>query len=103
MAGEGYDVYIGSNRGTSNSSGHESLAYDSAAYWDFSLDGYAEDALANMRAMYKHSGNKKGYYFGYSLGTVQMQIALSKFESEIKDFLLKAILLAPCRWPAPEV
>lgn len=72
MAGAGYDVYIGNNRGTWNSSGHGSLAYDSVAYWDYSFDGYAEDVLANMRAMYKHAGNKKGYYYGYSMGTVQM-------------------------------
>lgn len=96
MAKKGYDVYIGNNRGTEYSAGHPSLAYDSAAYWDYNLDGYAEDVRANMRAMYEVSGNKKGYYFGVSLGTIQMMVALSQFEEEMKGYLNKVILLAPC-------
>ena len=89
-------MYIGNNRGTEYSKSHESLEYESAAYWDFTMDGYAEDARANMKAMYEDAGSKKGYYFGYSLGTVQMQIALSKFEEELKGYLNKVIFLAPC-------
>jgi len=95
MASKGFDVYIGSNRGTEYSTGHESLAYSSAAYWDFNMEGYAEDLLANMRAMNTDSG-KKGWYFGYSMGTIQMLIGLSKFEEELKGYLNKAILISPC-------
>ena len=70
LADLGYDVYIGNNRGQLVSSNHKSLAYDSEAYWSYTLDGYALDVLANMRDVYLDSGLKKGYYFGYSLGTV---------------------------------
>lgn len=96
MADAGYDVYIGSNRGTEYSSGHKSLAYDSQEYWDYTLDAYAEDVLASMKAVYDHSGFKKGTYVGYSMGTLQMLLALTKFESVLEQYINKAILLAPC-------
>lgn len=96
MANEGYDVYIGNNRGTEYSAGHQSLVYDTAEYWDFTVDGYAEDVRANMKAMYENSGNKKGFYFGYALGTIEMLVSLSTFEEELKDYLEKVTLLAPC-------
>ena len=78
------------------SSNHASLAYDSEAYWDFTFDGYAEDVRANMRDVFIDSGFKKGYYYGFSAGTIQMEIALSKYESELKNYLNRVILMAPC-------
>lgn len=48
-----------------------------------------------MQAMYSDSG-KKGWYFGYSLGSMQMLIGLSKYEEELKWYLNRATLLAPC-------
>ena len=78
------------------SSNHASLAYNSQAYWDFTFDGLAEDVRANMRDVFIDSGFKKGYYFGYSAGSIQMEIALSKYDSELKNYLNRAILLAPC-------
>ena len=92
----GYDVYIGNNRGQLVSNVHSEYAYTSDNFWDFTLDGYAEDALANMRAAYTNSGNTKGHYYGYSLGSMQMMIALTKYEQEMKDYLNKVTLLAPC-------
>ena len=96
LADYGYDVYIGNNRGAFVSNTHTSHAYDSEDFWSFTLDGYAEDVLANMRAAYAESGNKKGHYYGYSLGTTQMMIALSKYESELQTYLQKVIMMAPC-------
>ena len=49
MADLGYDVYIGNNRGTKFSQDHTIYAYDSSEYWNYTLDGYAEDLLANIR------------------------------------------------------
>lgn len=96
MVAAGYDVYIGNNRGTEYSSGHDSLAYTSEEYWSYDFEGYTEDVLANMKMMFDHSGEKKGYYYGFSLGTVQMLMALPKFEAQLKDYLNKVVLLAPC-------
>ena len=70
------------------SSNHASLAYNSQAYWDFTFDGLAEDVRANMRDVFIDSGFKKGYYFGYSAGSIQMEIALSKYDSELKNYLI---------------
>jgi len=58
MADLGYDVYIGNNRATDVSQGHSKHAFDSEAYWDFTIEGVAQDCLANMEASYKDSGNK---------------------------------------------
>ena len=66
------------------------------AYWNFTLDGFAEDVLANMKAASKSSGDKKGTYYGYSTGTSQMLIALSKYETELLNYVQKVNLLAPC-------
>ena len=49
-----------------------------------------------MKAAYTNSGGKKGHYFGFSLGTAQMLAALSKYEQEMKDYLDKVTLMAPC-------
>ena len=46
--------------------------------------------------MYEHRGNRKGYYFGHSLGGTQMTIALINDESRLIDKLERVMLLAPC-------
>ena len=99
IADLGHDVYLGSNRGTEYSNGHNSIATpadDPEAYWDYDLDGLALDVLANTRAMTENAGNGKGWYIGYSQGTIQAIVALSKYESELENYLERAILLAPC-------
>ena len=75
---------------------HSEYAYTSEDFWQFTIEGYAEDVLANMKAAYTSSGNTKGHYYGYSLGTAQMMIALSKYEQEMKNYLDKVTLMAPC-------
>ena len=82
----GYDVYLGNNRGTEYSLGHAdfSTASDNpSVFWDFTLDGLALDVLANSKAMTENAtgGNSKGWYFGYSQGTIQALIALAKYET----------------------
>ena len=71
----GYDVYLGNNRGTEYSQGHvdyKSAEDNPALYWDFTLDEFALDVLANTKAMTENAtgGNAKGWYFGYSQGTI---------------------------------
>jgi len=69
---EGYDVWIGHNRGTVHSLGH--LTKDSQAsnsdYWDFNLDDYAlKDLPANLETVKQKTGAKKLNYIGHSQGT----------------------------------
>ena len=46
--------------------------------------------------MYTDSGDKKGYYFGHSLGGAQMTFAMMYDEARVQDSINKSILLAPC-------
>ena len=69
---EGYDVWIGHNRGTIHSLGHVNLnsAESNGDYWDFSIDDYAlTDLPANIDAVKKKTGAKKVTYIGHSQGT----------------------------------
>lgn len=94
----GHDVYIGNNRGTEYSRTHTTYnaETDQAEYWDFSFDDYSADVLAYIIAMHSSAESGKGWYFGYSMGTIQMLVALTKYEQELSPYLNKAILLAPC-------
>ena len=100
LAEAGYDVWIGSNRGTEYSQGHTSLTTDDPEFWAFS---WAEmgiyDDVANIKKMKEVSGAEKVYYIGYSQGTIQMFYALAhkNLEEEFfADSLHKFIAFAPC-------
>ena len=44
-----------------------------AVFWNYSLEGFALDVLANSKAMTANAangGNSKGWYIGYSQGTI---------------------------------
>ena len=98
MADLGHDIYLTNNRGNSVSTGHIEFDpfLDAREYWDFSLDGFAEDVIASAKVMYDNAGTGKGYYFGYSQGTVQAVIATATRESEMAQYFNKIVLLAPC-------
>ena len=103
----GYDVWIGSNRGTEYSRGHTSLAGGDPRYWAFS---WAEmgiyDDVANIKKVKEVSGARKVFYIGYSQGTTQMFYALAhkNLEEEFfADSLHKFVALAPCTVSAQDV
>ena len=51
LAEQGYDVWIGNNRGTEYSRGHTTLSATGASaseYWDFSWTDMAEDDKAQI-------------------------------------------------------
>ena len=58
----------------------------------------AFDVIANSKAMTENAaGNfSKGWYVGYSQGTIQAMAALARFESEMAKYLERVVLLAPC-------
>ena len=69
---EGYDVWIGHNRGTVHSLGHltKNSQESNSDYWDFNLDDYALiDLPANLEAVKQKTGAKKVTYIGHSQGT----------------------------------
>ena len=98
MADLGHDIYIGNNRGTDYSQTHKtySASTNQAEYWNFTFADMAEDVLANVKAMNISAGTGKGWYYGWSQGTIQMLVALAKYETELTSYLNRVILLAPC-------
>ena len=94
----GYDVFVGSNRGTDYSAKHVSLTIDDPEYWAFS---WAEmglyDDVANVKAIKEETDAEKVFYLGYSQGTVQMFYGLAHREEDFyADNLHKVLLFAPC-------
>lgn len=98
MADLGHDIYISNNRGTEYSQGHKTYSAedDAKQYWDFTFDGFGEDVRANSKAMFVNAGKGKGWYFGYSQGTMQALVALAKYDNELDNYLNRVVLLAPC-------
>lgn len=73
LADLGHDVYIANNRGTEYGRGHtemDSPADDPAKFWDYSWHEFARELVANSKAMYADAGTGKGYFIGYSQGTI---------------------------------
>ena len=73
---EGFDVWLGNNRGTRNSRKHTIYDADRDAelYWDFTLEEYAmSDISAMLETIYSHTADcRKISYVGHSLGNTQI-------------------------------
>ena len=94
LVDEGYDVWIGNNRGTEYSWGHETLdASKDADYWSWT---WAEMGLyddpANIRMIKEVTGVEKVFYLGYSQGTIQMFYGLAHLEEQyLADNIYKVV------------
>ena len=81
LADAGYQVFIGNNRGTEYSQGHETLTVDDPEFWQWTWGEMGiYDGVANIRMMKERTGADKVFYIGYSQGNVQMFYALTKLE-----------------------
>ena len=68
LVDEGYDVWIGNNRGTEYSWDHETLSSkddDSYWMWTWAEMGLYDD-VANIKMIKEHTGVEKVFYLGYS-------------------------------------
>ncbi len=102
MVDAGYDVWIGSNRGTEYSWDHETLSSkDDNEYWMWTWgDMGLYDDVANIKMIKEETGVDKVFYVGYSQGTAQMFYSLSHLESQFyEDNVHKVVQLAPCFVP----
>lgn len=95
---EGFDVWLGNNRGTEYCQEHDTLKKEDKEFW---LYDWAEmgtyDTPANINMIKEQTGYDKILYLGYSQGTTQMFYGLSKLEESFyADSLLKFAAFAPC-------
>ncbi len=80
LSDQGYDVWIGNNRGTVGFSSHESLdpETDAEKYWDFSfIEMGRYDLEAEISFIKQLTGVDKITYLGYGHGSTQMFYALA--------------------------
>lgn len=95
---EGYDVWIGHNRGTIHSLGH--LSKDSqesnSDYWNFSIDDYAlVDLPANLQAVKEKTGAEKLTYIGHSQGTTIFFMLYMHDPTYVESTIEKFVALGP--------
>ena len=99
---QGYDVWLGNNRGTEYSWDHEWLSSkEDNAYWMWTwADMGLYDDVANIQMIKEKTNEEKIFYVGYSQGTIQMLYSLVHLEESFHVHNLhKAVLLAPCFVP----
>ena len=78
-AKNGYDVWLGNNRGTTHSRAHVRLDPDKDQdYWDFSFIELGQyDVPAMVKYVLNVTENQNLSYIGHSQGTTQMFYALT--------------------------
>lgn len=78
LADEGFDVWLGNNRGNTYGLHHHNLSTDSDAFWWFSWDEMAKyDLPAMIDYVVAKTGQAQVYYAGHSQGTMTAFAALS--------------------------
>ncbi len=96
LADNGYDVWLGNNRGNTFSRNHIHLKPDDPKFWDFDFESMAlYDIKAQLGYVKEVTGVDKVPYIGHSQGTEQMFLALAEIEDTIADVALCFGALAP--------
>jgi predicted alpha/beta hydrolase len=93
---EGYDVWLGNNRGTTHSRRHKRLDPDyDQQYWDFSFIELGKyDLPAMIKYVLNKTENKKLSFVAHSQGTTQMFFALTENE-ELSNSINLFVALGP--------
>ena len=95
LANQGFDVWIGNNRGNIYSKFHKTLVPDvDSKYWEFSFE---EMGIYDTKAMLKHINNetkKKITYIGFSQGGTQLYYGLTH---TVEPFVQAPLCLSPPR------
>ena len=96
FAKNGFDVWLGNNRGNLESRRHQSLNPDTdPLFWDFSFSELGRYDIPAMIQKIKDETHKPSLsYIGHSQGTTQMFQALSE-NREVADSIDHFIALAP--------
>ncbi|XP_034947807.1 lipase 1-like [Chelonus insularis] len=94
LADQGYDVWLGNNRGNNYGLNHINLTTDDTEFWDFS---FYEMAIYDLPAMINHIQNltnQHPFYIGHSQGTT-IFFLLAILQPDIASLLKQPISLAP--------
>ncbi|XP_011158633.2 lipase 3 [Solenopsis invicta] len=95
LADEGYDVWLGNNRGTTNSKNHTTLSIQSAQFWDFSWHELGmHDLPAMIDYILEQTGQQQLFYVGFSQGTTQFWV-LTSLKPEYNQKIKLMSALAP--------
>jgi len=87
LADEGFDVWLGNNRGNTYSLRHRTLSVHSDAFWWFSWDEMAKyDLPAMINYVVAKTGQPQIYYSGHSQGTMIVFAELSHNTELAKKF-----------------
>lgn len=96
---EGYDVWIGNNRGNKYSTTHKHYSTNSSEYWDFSLDEFAKyDIPDSIEFILNETGFNRISYIGFSQGSAQGLASLS-LNQQLQDKINIFIGLSPALIP----
>lgn len=99
LAAQGYDVWLGNNRGNKYSTGHTKLTPAEPAFWDFSIDQFAlKDIPTLVNYVLQTTNQKKLKYIGFSQGSSQLFAALSSIP-ELNDKIEHFTALSPVMVP----
>ena len=106
LVNEGYDVWLGNNRGSLYSHAHVSLDIHSKEYWDFYQEDMARyDAPAFIDYITETTGHEKISYVGHSEGTTQFFLGASLlpeyYTSKINLFMALAPVASTANIPTP--
>lgn len=78
LANSGYDVFMGSRRGTKFSSNHRNFSSESKEFWDFTWHTIGMYDLKAMIDFTLETTNKtKCFYVGYSQANIELLVLLS--------------------------
>lgn len=99
LADQGYDVWLGNNRGNKYSKKHVSLQSSSAKFWNFSMDEFSLYDIPNtIEYILDVTKEPSLSYIGFSQGSAQAFAALS-IHANLNSKVNLFIALAPAMTP----
>ncbi|KAJ2084405.1 cholesterol esterase [Coemansia sp. RSA 988] len=99
LAEAGYDVWLGNSRGNKYSYKHMKYTPSDRCFWDFSIDEIAGiDVPTTIDYILQETGASTLTYIGFSQGTTQMFMALSR-SRDLNTKISHFIALAPASTP----
>lgn len=100
LANQGYDVWLGNNRGNKYSKKSTHFSPSSTNFWNFSIDEFAfHDVPDTINYILKATSSPSLSYIGFSQGTAQAFATLA-IHPDLNDKVNLFIALAPAMSPA---